>query len=324
MTNGREKQLKELIRTNPDGTLFHRESQSLEFKLNFQFASMAKYLKTIVSFSNNQGGMILFGVSDSPRKPLGMTNDNFNTIDSEKITEYLEKYFAPEILWEMEEHVIEGKKFGLFIISEAFDKPVICKTSAGKVKEGEIYYRYRGRSEKIKYSEIQKIFYEREEKQKQLWMEHIEQIAQIGPQNISYIDLIRGEIPRKNGQNIVIDKSLLSSLKYVKEYESVEKEGAEALKIIGEIQGMETVAPNFNLSKDFYTTKELGEKLNWLTEKGSVHFVSEMIKFHGYKKKPEYCQHKKNIYYYTPKTIEHFEEMGLDLEGVKEFLKENQ
>ncbi len=324
MTTNRLELLKELIKTRPDGTMFHRERQTLEFKVNFQFASMAKYLKTIASFSNNQGGIILFGASDSPRKPTGMSNDNFNAIDSEKITEYLEKYFAPEILWEMEEHEVDGKKFGLFIISEAISKPVICKTSADKVKEGEIYYRYRGRSEKIKYPEIQKIFNEREEKQKQLWMEHIEQIAQIGPQNISYIDLIRGEIPRKNGQNIVIDKSLLSSLKYVKEYESVEKEGAEALKIIGEIKGMETVAPNFNLSKDFYTAKELGLKLNWLTEKGSVHYVSELIKVHGFKEKPEYCQHKKNIFYYTPKTLEHFEKMNLDLDGVKEFLKENQ
>ena len=57
------------------------------------------------------------------------------------------------------------------------------------------------------------------------------------------IDLIRGEIPRKNGQNIVIDSNLLKSLKYVKEYELVQKKGAEALKIIGEIKGMETVVP---------------------------------------------------------------------------------
>ena len=168
MAKTREDQLKELIKKKPDGTLFHRESQSLEFKLNFQFSSMAKYLKTIAAFSNNQGGIILFGVSDSPRKSVGMSNDNFNTINSEKITEYLEKYFSPEIQWEMAEYEIDGKKFGLFIVSEAFDKPVICKTSADKVKEGEIYYRYRGRSEKIKYPEIQKIFNEREEKQKQL------------------------------------------------------------------------------------------------------------------------------------------------------------
>jgi len=316
--------VREIIRTKDDGTLFHREKQDLEFKKNFQFKSMAKYLKTIAAFSNNQGGVMLFGISDSPRKPIGMSNDLFNTIDSEKITEYLEKYFSPEILWDMEEYEINGKRFGLFIISESDNKPVICKATADKVKEGEIYYRYRGRSEKIKYPEIQKIFQEREQKQKQLWMEHIEQIAHIGPQNISFIDLIRGEIPRRNGQNIVIDKKLLKSLKFIKEYESVEKEGAEALKIIGEIQGMETVAPNFNLDKDFYTTKELGEKLDWLTEKGSTYFVSKMISFYQLKEKPEYCQHKNNIYYYTPKSLEYLKDQKMNLEEVRKFLKENE
>lgn len=78
----------------------------------------------------------------------------------------------------------------------------------------------------------------------------------------------------------------------------MEKKGAEALKIIGEIRGMETVAPNFNLDKDFYTTKELGKELNWLTEKESTHFISNMIRYHRLKEKPEFCQHKNNIYYY--------------------------
>jgi len=77
------KLLRELIRTKSDGTLFHREKQDLEFKKNFQFKSMAKYLKTIAAFSNNQGGVIVFGISDSPRKPIGMSNDQFNSIDSE-------------------------------------------------------------------------------------------------------------------------------------------------------------------------------------------------------------------------------------------------
>ena len=312
--------IKELIRTKGDGTLFHRETQDLEFKGNFQFASMSKYLKTIAAFANNQGGVIIFGISDSPRKPEGMTNNQFEAIDSEKITQFLAKYFSPEILWEMQEYEIDGKKYGVMRISESPNKPVICKANADKIFEGEIYYRYRGRSEKIKYPEIQSIFWEREELQKKTWMEHIEQIARIGPENISFIDLIRGEIPRRNGQNIVIDKKLLSSLKYVKEYESVEKEGAEALKIIGEISGMDTVAPNFNLEKDFYTTKELGQELDWLTEKGSTHFVSQMIIHHNLKDDPEFCQHKNNIYYYTPKCLELFRGLEMSLEGVKEFL----
>ena len=316
--------LKEYLQTKDDGSLYHRESHLLEFKENFQFKLMSKYLKTIAAFANNKGGVIIFGVTDSPRKLKGMSNDTFNKIDSGKITEFLNEYFSPEIHWQMKDFKIASKTFGVLIIHEAFNKPVISKKSAGKVHEGEIYYRYRGRSEKIRFPELQQIFNEREEREKKLWMEHIERIAKIGPQNISFIDLIRGEIPRKNGQNIVIDKQLLNSLKYVKEYESVEKEGAEALKIIGKIKGIETVIPDFNLEKDFYTTKELGEKLGWLSEKESAYFVAKMIGFHKLKEKPEYCQHKKNIYYYTPKCLDYFKDKNMTLKEVKKFLKENE
>lgn len=315
--------LQELIRTKSDGTLYHREKQDLEFKENFQFRSMAKYLKTIASFSNNQGGIILFGVSDSPRRPVGMSNDQFGQIDSEKITQFLERYFSPEILWEMHEFEYDTKKFGMFVVNESLNKPVICKSSVETIVEGEVYYRYRGRNGRIKYSEMQNIFQERELKEKLLWMEHIEQIAKIGPQNISYIDLIRGEIPRKNGQNIVIDKNLLKSLKFVKEYESVEKDGAEALKIVGEIRGMETVIPKFNLDKDFFTTKELGLKLSWLTEKGSSYYLSMMITHYNLKSNPDYCQHKNGIYYYTPKCFEYLDELNMNLDNVKDFCQKN-
>lgn len=315
--------LKEYLRLNDDDYLFHRENNILEYKKNFQFLSLAKYLKTIASFANNKGGCIIFGVSNSPRKPIGMSNDNFEKIDPELITKYLNEYFSPEISWSMNDYFIDNKKFGVIIISESIHKPVISTKNADKIQEGDIYYRYRGRSEKIKYPELQQIFKEREEKEKKLWMEHIERIAKIGPQNISYIDLIRGEIPRNNGQNIVIDRKLLNSLKYIKEYESVEKDGAKALKIIGEIQGIETVVPNFNLEKDFYTTKELAIELGWLTERGSVHFLSKMISFYKLKGKNDFCQHKNNVFYYTPKCLNFFKEKKMTLSEIKDFLIDN-
>ncbi|HCX97378.1 MAG TPA: hypothetical protein DHU26_10530 [Spirochaetaceae bacterium] len=100
----------DLIKTRKDGILFYRERHNLEFKKDFQFKSMAKYLKTIAAFANNKGGVIVFGISDSPRKLLGMENNQFDTIDSGKITEYLSKHFDPEIHWEMNQIEIEQKK----------------------------------------------------------------------------------------------------------------------------------------------------------------------------------------------------------------------
>ncbi|EAH4919660.1 ATP-binding protein, partial [Campylobacter coli] len=46
--------------------LKHRENSQLEFKANFNKADFALYAKTLAAFSNNQGGIIVFGVKDKP------------------------------------------------------------------------------------------------------------------------------------------------------------------------------------------------------------------------------------------------------------------
>lgn len=316
------------IRTNPDGSLYHRENQSLEYKDNFQFSNLADYAKTIVAFANNQGGRIIFGVSDSPRKPKGMANNQFETVDNAKITQGLNDLFSPEINWDRFDFVENNKKFGVFVAYESESKPILCKKNSGNIlKEGDIYYRYRGRSEKIKYPELEKIFKDREEKEKKLWMTHIEKIAKIGPQNISMVDLVRGEIEQK-GNKILLDKKLLKQLKYVKEYTSVEKDGALALRIIGNVEGVELVAPNLRLDKDFFTTKELGEKLGWITAKGSTHYVTQIIKIKKIKENYEFYQQKKSNVYYSLSCLEYLQNMKKEenlnsLKDVKKFISKH-
>lgn len=317
-----------LIRTNSDDSLFHRENQSLEFKDNFQFANLADYAKTMAAFANNQGGKIIFGISDSPRKPNGMTNNHFDTVDNAKITQGLNDFFSPEINWDRFNFIHNEKNFGVIIVYESESKPILCKKNSKDIlKEGDIYYRYRGRSEKVKYPELEKIFRDREEKEKRLWIDHIEKIAKIGPQNISMVDLVRGEIEQK-GNKILLDKKLLKQLKYVKEYKSVEKDGAPALKIIGNIEGVEVVAPNLRLDKDFFTTKELGRKLDWLTDKGSSYYVTQVIDIEKIKDHPEFYQQKNHNGYFSQLCLEYLQNLKFKnnlstLDDVKKFCGSN-
>ena len=100
-------------------------------------------------------------------------------------------------------------------------------------------------------------------------MKHIEKIAQIGPQNIAFIDLMRGSIETQklNGSKLIIDKSLLDDLrekvKFVEEGKFSEKEGFPTLKLIGEVQASDNVIiPNLDLNKDYpYIQKQLAEEL---------------------------------------------------------------
>lgn len=115
------------------GYLKRRESAILEYKQNFQKGdNLLKYLKTLVGMANNKGGMIMFGIQDSPHIPLGMSNTRFQEIDPKEIDGRLREYFAPSIKWRsdiLEKELDDGSKktFGFLIVEEAEEKPIVCK-----------------------------------------------------------------------------------------------------------------------------------------------------------------------------------------------------
>lgn len=51
---------------------------------------------------------------------------------------------------------------------------------------------------KIKYPELKELLENAKEFERKKWMEHIQNIARIGPQNIALIDVYRGNIPNSH------------------------------------------------------------------------------------------------------------------------------
>jgi predicted HTH transcriptional regulator len=95
------------------GHLKKRESFDLEYKENFQLGdNLVKYIKTLAGMANNKGGIILFGVKDSPHIPLGMQNNKFTEIDPRKIDKEIREYFSPELIWETYIQIFDNKSFG--------------------------------------------------------------------------------------------------------------------------------------------------------------------------------------------------------------------
>ncbi len=127
------------------GRVKSRERNNFEYKETFGFSSWAKYAKTMAAFANNQGGYILFGIKDSPREVKGV-NPAFN-----EFTESLNSLFSPEIIWECGTVDVEGISIGYIYTEEAIFKPVISlrSESSEKLTSGDVFYRYRGRSEKL-------------------------------------------------------------------------------------------------------------------------------------------------------------------------------
>lgn len=245
------------ISTKHANRVISRESSNLEFKESFGWKSLVKYLKTFAAFANTKGGYIVFGIGRRPHQLLGLSGsslEQFELIDPEKMTAHLNEHFSPEITWDIHEYELNGKLYGILYIHECQGKPIVCKKDADNVlKEGDIYYRYRGRSERIKYSELRDILDLKRENEQRLWMQHFSRIAKIGVREVGIFDLKTGQVTGTNG-SFLIDESLLSQLSFIKEGEFSEIKGKPTLKLIGNLEVISGL-PNITSKKRIIKTK---------------------------------------------------------------------
>lgn len=239
--------IEEILRIMDSGYLFHREGQELEFKEQFNFSALADYFRDFAAFSNNKGGFLVFGVKDSPRLPNGISENSknqFEKIDPEKITGYLLEIFSGNINWEQALFEINGKFFGVFRIYQASVKPIIAKKDEGKeqiIKNGEIYFRYGGRTQKIQFPELEAIINKRIEYNNNQWLDLMSKIGSAGPQNAAVLDTEKSIIEKGDAKILVVDEALAEKLKFIKEGEFVEKKGATALKLVGDVVPVDRV-----------------------------------------------------------------------------------
>jgi hypothetical protein len=242
-------QLSEIIKVSAsDNThVITRESSRIEFKESFGWKSLSVYLRTMSAFANAKGGYIVFGVKNNPREIVGLKGknlENFESIDLERITEFLSEHFDQEISYEIQVAEYNAKRLGLIWVAESTTKPVICKKnhSNQELKEGEIYYRYRGRSQKIRYAELNAILVERRDSEQKKWMRLFQKIAKAGIDNAGVIDFSTGEIS-EGKKTIVLDKDLASRLNFIKSGEFSESKGKPTLRVIGEAVEIDNLTP---------------------------------------------------------------------------------
>ncbi len=242
----RKQDIEEILETRADGKLIRREGQTLEFKENFNFNGMAEYLRDFAAFANNKGGYLVFGVKDRPRRAVGIkpaSKDQFDKIDPEMITGFLLDCFTGHISWEHDIIEVDAKDYGYFYVEEAKEKPIICKKDegAGVIRDGDIYFRYGGRTQRIRYSELESIINHRIEKQNNLWVDLVQKIGKSGPANAAILDMDKGMIEKNDAQILVVGDDLVKSVKWIKEGEFDEKQGAPTLKLVGEVTTVDKV-----------------------------------------------------------------------------------
>lgn len=250
-----KEKIEELLKLREDKSLYHRESRDLEFKEQFNLAGLAEYFRDFAALSNSIGGYIVFGVSNSPRKLIGLTDssaDQFEKIDPERISGFLLDIFSPNIQWEQQLFEIKGKKFGVFYIYESKHKPVIAKKDEGRdqvIKNGDIFFRYSGRTQNIMFAELTHIIEDRLETANKQWISLMSKIAKSGPSNVAILDTEKGVIEKNEDQLLLIDEELIKKIKFIKEGYFEEKTGSVALKLVGDVQPVNSLEVTRTIQK---------------------------------------------------------------------------
>ncbi len=219
--------------------LLTRESSTIEFKVSFNWRSKDEYAKSVAAFANKQGGFLIFGVKDKPRELVGLQSDKFEEIDEAVISEYLNSLFSPEIEFEKFVVKVRDKDVGVIKVHSVGQKPVVATKNDGSVREGEIYYRYNAKKEKIKFPELRELLDKIREEERKEWMSLFSRISSIGPENAALLDMASGRIEGKTG-TLVIDRKLISKLKFIQEGRFHET-GSPTLKLVGEVRPITVV-----------------------------------------------------------------------------------
>lgn len=278
-----EEYIKRLLENRSDtGILKSRESNTVEFKESFNKGNTSKYAKTMAAYANNRGGYIIFGIKDKPRKIVGLQNYNFENMSQEDFSGAINSLFAPAIEWDCGTFTIsysddknqtngQSFKIGWIYTAEATSKPVVAQKAqegGDRISDGDVFYRYRARTEKIKFAEMNQIIEERIRKEREGLLKMLEVIRESDTANLGIVNYSNGKASTPYGVDVVFERKLVAQVlkkaKYIKEGSFNETDGMPVLKVTGTIDMTEEVPiPDGDPNEIYpYLQKQLIEGLN--------------------------------------------------------------
>lgn len=263
--------------------LISGETDQHECKASFGFKHCWEWIRAIAALANNRGGYIFFGVHDKDNATTteiaksyavtGLNNDEFVKADPADFTKLIRSYLDPTPNVRTVVAVIGAKTIGVMYVEQHPGRPVIVRSGDGKVlKEGDIFFRYSGSCERIKYSDLRSILDARDVAARLDVLPLVERLLALGPARALIADLDKGVLD-DGKRPIVIDPILLEQIKFIREGEFDEKSGAPTLKLVGDVtangDAVATKIVRANITADavlrnFLTDEKVAHPLDYL------------------------------------------------------------
>jgi hypothetical protein len=243
------KEIGELLTYDTEtGAVSTREGKRLEFKRDFVKADFSDYTKVLASFANALGGVIVSGVSDSPRQVEGCVSFP----DEADWANRLREDFDPEIPFAVRAYRIGIVTLHVIGVDSAAHRPILCKKTRSKsvqgpkgqkdvevLREGSIYHRYSGQTRQINYPDLSTMLAERESMYLRKMMETLQVVQKVGLENAGVVDM---SVPQSS---VYMSAETAKGLAIIDKARIVQEKGAPAYVMMGNVATKENRARTF-------------------------------------------------------------------------------
>ncbi len=216
------------------------ETDEFECKEGFSLRNFGKPLRTIAGFANNRGGYLFFGVRDKPDNfaVCGLADNRFTATDQNKFSQTIRSVLEPTPRFRVASLKLETMTVGVIYVEPHTAKPVIASKTEGDVAEGAIYYRYAGETRPICYPDLRTILDERDQRSREAILPMVQRLLELGPRDAMIANLAAGSL-EGGTRPIIIDDHLLTRIKFIRDGEFDEREGAETLRLVGNVNAVD-------------------------------------------------------------------------------------
>lgn len=252
------------------------ETDQAECKTSFGLKHSAPWLRAVAALANNRGGYVFLGVGDKDPNGthlvVGLPNDDFEILDPAEIAKRLRSTFNPTPRVQKAVFKIGRKTVGVLHVEQHPSRPVIAmksEGSQGEIKEGDIFFRYPGQSARISYADLRAMLDARDAQARADMLPMLQRLLALGPGRAMVADLKEGSLT-DGRRAIELDAELIKTLKFIKEGEFDEKDGAPALRLIGDIReaasggARKGLVTRADMRKDFLTETLAADPIDYV------------------------------------------------------------